>query len=74
MEWIKCSDEMPKPSDRNKNFSDTIMLLVGKRKYKGFYNFHRAHFSKDGFHIENYIFNDGAVSHWRPIVEKPKQP
>ena len=63
--FISPKVEMPKPSDKNRYFSDPLMLLVGKRKYKGQYNFHRQHFSKAGYHIENYIFSDENVVGWR---------
>ena len=63
--FISPKVEMPKPSEINRYFSDPLMLLVGKRKYKGQYNFHRLHFSKAGYHIENYIFPDENVVGWR---------
>jgi hypothetical protein len=63
--FISPKVEMPKPSERNRYFSEPLMLLVGKRKYKGQYNFHRKHFSKFGYHIENYIFPDGNVLGWK---------
>lgn len=63
--FISPKTEMPKPSEKNNNFSEPLMLLVGKRKYKGFYNFNRSYFFKDGFHIENYIFPDENVLGWR---------
>ena len=63
--FISPKVEMPKPSESNRYFSEPLMLLVGKRKYKGQYNFHRRHFSKEGYHIENYIFPDENVVGWR---------
>ena len=63
--FISPKVEMPKPSEINRYFSEPLMLLVGKRKYKGQYNFHRLHFSKAGYHIENYIFPDENVVGWR---------
>jgi hypothetical protein len=62
--FISTKVEMPKPSEKNRYFSEPLMLLVGKRKYKGQYNFHRRHFSKAGYHIENYIFPDENVVGW----------
>ena len=63
--FISPKNEMPKPSESNRYFSEPLMLLVGKRKYKGQYNFHRRHFSKVGYHIENYIFPDENVIGWK---------
>ena len=63
--FISPKDEMPKPSEKNPNFSDKLMLLVGKRKYKGVFSFHFNRFYKDGFHIENYIFEIEKVNGWR---------
>ena len=63
--FISPKVEMPKPSESNRYFSEPLMLLVGKRKYKGQYNFHRRHFSKVGYHIENYIFPDENVIGWK---------
>ena len=63
--FISPKFEMPKPSENNRYFSEPLMLLVGKRKYKGQYNFHRRHFSKAGYHIENYIFSDENVLGWK---------
>ena len=63
--FISPKVEMPKPSESNRNFSEPLMLLVGKRKYKGQYNFHRRHFSKAGYHIENYIFLDENILGWK---------
>lgn len=63
--FISPKVEMPKPSESNRYFSEPLMLLVGKRKYKGQYNFHRRHFSKAGYHIENYIFPDENVIGWK---------
>ena len=63
--FISQRDEMPKPSEKNKNFSEKLMLLVGKRKYKGVFSFHFNRFYKDGFHIDNYIFEIDKVDGWR---------
>lgn len=63
--FISPKVEMPKPSEKNRHFSDPLMLLIGRRKYKGQYNFHRRHFSKAGYHIENYIFPDENVLGWK---------
>jgi hypothetical protein len=63
--FISPKNEMPKPSEGNRYFSEPLMLLVGKRKYKGHYNFNRRHFSKLGYHIENYIFSDENVLGWK---------
>ena len=63
--FVSPKVEMPKPSEKNRYFSEPLMLLVGKRKYKGQYNFHRRHFSKAGYHIENYIFPDENVLGWK---------
>ena len=63
--FISPKVEIPKPSESNRYFSEPLMLLVGKRKYKGQYNFHRRHFSKAGYHIENYIFPDENVIGWK---------
>lgn len=58
--------ELPsKKSDRNNNFSAPLLLLIGKRKYKGSYSFHFGWFYKDGFHTENYIFDISQVSGWK---------
>ena len=65
--FISPKVEMPKPSESNRNFSEPLMLLVGKRKYKGQYNFHRRHFSKAGYHIENYIFLDENILGWKNL-------
>lgn len=64
--WIS-SDILPEKSISNQNFSDKIFLLVGKRKYAGYYNFNRRHFYKANVFTENYIFNDTAVTHWQPF-------
>jgi hypothetical protein len=63
--FISPKVEMPKPSEKKRYFSEPLMLLVGKRKYKGQYNFHRRHFSKAGYHIENYIFPNENVLGWK---------
>ena len=63
--FISPKVEMPKPSEKNKYFSEKLMLLVGKRKYKGVFNFHFNRFYKDGFHTENYIFEIDKVDGWR---------
>ena len=63
--FISLKDEMPKPSKKNPNFSDNLMLLVGKRKYKGVFSFHFNRFYKSGFHVENYIFEIEKVNGWR---------
>jgi len=63
--FISPRIEMPKPSEKNRYFSEKLMLLVGKRKYKGVYSFHFKRFYKDGFHTENYIFEIDKVDGWR---------
>lgn len=63
--FISPKVEMPQPSEKNKNFSEKLMLLVGKRKYKGVFSFHFNQFYKDGFHVENYIFPIDKVDGWR---------
>lgn len=63
--FISPKDGMPKPSEKNKNFSEKLMLLVGKRKYKGVFSFHSNQFYKDGFYTENYIFSIDKINGWR---------
>lgn len=64
--FIDPRSELPSvKSSRNPHFSAPLLLLIGKRKYKGSYSFHFGWFYKDGFHTKNYIFDISQVSGWK---------
>jgi len=63
--FISPKYELPKASEKNRYFSKPLMLLVGKRKYRGVFSLHFNKFYKDGFHIENNSFEIDKVNGWR---------
>ena len=68
--FISTKEEMPKPSKKNRYFSEPVMILVGKRKYKAEYNFQRKHFFRIRIQgRRSYIFPDKNVLGWRYLSQ-----
>ena len=57
--------QLPPRSTKLMYFSPPLLLLVGKRKYRGCYSFYHKRFYKDGFHTENYSFETDKVNGWK---------
>ncbi len=59
--------DMPLLSKTSFYFSDILMILVGKRKYKAVYNFAKKRFERWGSNTEYYWFEISEVVGWKLV-------
>ena len=67
MGFVDPKNELPPRSEGLKYFSIPIMILIGKRKYKGSYSYHHNKFYKNGFDLDYYGWDIEKVNGWKAL-------